>query len=77
MKRYNIDVERIHDKELDEIRCELDIEEMSFGKYIDADSLIEDIKDTWFYKNCKTQRKRGAKICDSCPFRELIESFAL
>ena len=29
---------------------------------------------TWFYKNCKTQRRRGAKICNSCPFRVLIEA---
>ena len=28
---------------------------------------------TWFYKNCKTQRRRGAKICQVCPFREGIE----
>jgi len=30
-------------------------------------------KSSWFYKNCKSQRKRGAKICQSCPFREGIE----
>ena len=29
---------------------------------------------TWFYKNCKTQRKRKAKICQVCPFREYIEN---
>ena len=28
---------------------------------------------SWFYKNCKSQRKRGAKICQSCPFRKMIE----
>jgi len=28
----------------------------------------------WFYKNCKTQRRKGAKICNSCPFRTLIEA---
>lgn len=26
-----------------------------------------------FYKNCKCQRKRGAKICLECPFRKYIE----
>ncbi len=30
-------------------------------------------KSTWFYENCKSQRKRKAKICDSCPFRIGIE----
>ena len=29
--------------------------------------------DSWFYKNCKKQRKREAKICQECPFRKLIE----
>lgn len=26
-----------------------------------------------FYKNCRQQRHRAAKICDSCPFRTYIE----
>lgn len=26
-----------------------------------------------FYKNCKSQRKRGAQICGDCPFRKYIE----
>jgi hypothetical protein len=26
-----------------------------------------------FYKNCKQQRKHGAKICQDCPFRDSIE----
>lgn len=30
-------------------------------------------KKSWFYRNCRIQRKRKAKICDSCPFRESIE----
>ena len=30
---------------------------------------------SWWYKNCVRQRKRKAKICDSCPFREDIEFF--
>ena len=43
------------------------------------DTLVEGLKckidhSTWFYKNCKTQRRRGAKICNSCPFRVLIEA---
>jgi hypothetical protein len=28
---------------------------------------------SWFYKNCKRQRRRNAKICQECPFREGIE----
>jgi hypothetical protein len=30
-------------------------------------------KTTWFYKNCKRQRKTNAKICQVCPFRTGIE----
>jgi DNA modification methylase len=26
-----------------------------------------------WYKNCRSVRKRGGKICESCPFREMIE----
>jgi len=26
-----------------------------------------------WYKNCRNVRKRGGKICSSCPFRFLIE----
>jgi len=29
---------------------------------------------SWFYKNCKSQRRREAKICQCCPFRESIEA---
>jgi len=28
---------------------------------------------SWFYKNCKRQRKNKAKICQVCPFRPYIE----
>jgi len=28
---------------------------------------------TWFYKNCKRQRRNAAKICQVCPFRAGIE----
>jgi len=28
---------------------------------------------SWFYKNCKKQRKVRAKICQVCPFRSYIE----
>lgn len=28
---------------------------------------------SWFYKNCKRQRKNLAKICQVCPFRKEIE----
>lgn len=30
-------------------------------------------KSSWFYKNCKRQRKSEAKICQCCPFRSGIE----
>jgi len=28
---------------------------------------------SWFYRNCKKQRKNKAKICQECPFRKGIE----
>lgn len=28
---------------------------------------------SWFYKNCRRQRRVGAKSCQCCPFREGIE----
>lgn len=28
---------------------------------------------SWFYKNCKKQRKNNAKICKVCPFKVEIE----
>ena len=28
---------------------------------------------SWFYKNCKRQRKNKAKICQVCPFRDIVE----
>jgi hypothetical protein len=31
-------------------------------------------KKSVFYKNCKRNRKVGAKICQVCPFRKGIES---
>ena len=37
---------------------------------------MKDIKidmSSWWYKNCKKQRINKAKICDSCPFRKIIE----
>ena len=37
--------------------------------------LYKDGKQTWFYVNCKRQRKLGAKICQVCPFRSEIENF--
>jgi ribosomal protein S27AE len=30
-------------------------------------------KESWFYKNCKIQRSKKAKICQECPFRQGIE----
>ena len=29
---------------------------------------------SWWYKNCKRQRKVGAKICQECPFRGYIDN---
>ena len=29
---------------------------------------------SWFYRNCRTQRRKGAKICGECPFRAGIEA---
>jgi len=29
---------------------------------------------SWFYRNCKVQRRRRSKCCDSCPFRTGIEA---
>ena len=37
--------------------------------------LMEPDKTSWFYKNCKRQRKNEAKICQVCPFRQFIEDF--
>ena len=37
-----------------------------------ANDVIID-KNSWWYKNCKTQRARKAKICSECPFRFIIE----
>ncbi len=28
---------------------------------------------SWFYQNCKRNRRVGAKCCDVCPFKEGIE----
>ena len=28
-----------------------------------------------WYKNCKSVRKRGGKICSVCPFRRLIKLY--
>lgn len=56
----------------------------SAGTYYHYEDIIELIKQltnmrldksSRFYKNCKTQRKRGAKICNTCPFKYKIESF--
>ena len=34
---------------------------------------IKLLKQSVFYKNCKRNRSRNAKICQDCPFREYIE----
>jgi hypothetical protein len=28
---------------------------------------------SWWYKNCKVQRKRKALICNTCPFKKAIQ----
>jgi hypothetical protein len=33
------------------------------------------LEGTWFYENCKTQRRKKSKCCNSCPFREIIEKY--
>lgn len=39
------------------------------------ESLIKPLdKHSWFYKNCKRQRKVGAEICQECPFRAWLEA---
>jgi len=32
-----------------------------------------DLKGTAFWRNCKSARRRGCKICDDCPLRREIE----
>jgi hypothetical protein len=31
-------------------------------------------KNSHFYRNCVRQRKRSAKICESCPFKKYIQT---
>ena len=38
-------------------------------------ALYQDGEQTWFYRNCRQNRKSGAKICGECPFRAGIEDF--
>lgn len=47
-----------------------------FARVEQAENALRECIDTgaWFYKNCKIQRRKGAKICNSCPFRTLIEA---
>jgi hypothetical protein len=42
---------------------------------VDIDEILLKMNGTAFYKNCKSQRKKNAKICQDCPFREAIEEF--
>jgi len=30
-------------------------------------------KNSWFYKNCKSNRLNESKCCNECPFRKEIE----
>ena len=40
---------------------------------VKANFVLSDFEGTGFYTNCKRQRKGGATICRSCPFRWIIE----
>lgn len=45
---------------------------------IDMIKLLKEFKKgTKFYKNCRTNRKRNAKICQDCPFRHIIKSMEI
>ena len=35
--------------------------------------LTKKVLKSWWYKNCKIQRKRKAKICKTCPFKKQIK----
>ena len=37
--------------------------------------LIASNKHKTFYKNCIQNRKKNAKVCQDCPFREMIEYY--
>ena len=56
-------------KELEEIR------KRQLTKLFEQEKLIGAMnhKNIW-YKNCKNLRKRHGKICQVCPFREMIEN---
>jgi hypothetical protein len=55
------------------------------GRLFDSHGMVMDLRErleaaekaidtsTWFYKNCKRQRRNAAKICQVCPFRAGIE----
>ncbi len=38
---------------------------------VDADDFLQ----SYFYKNCKHNRKAGCKCCGECPFKLGIEQF--
>lgn len=47
---------------------------MRTKEYTETFTLFPKIdKRSVFYKNCKSNRKREAKICQVCPFRKGIE----
>lgn len=50
---------------------------MQYKHLIMKEKLYKNGKQTWFYTNCKRQRKAGAMICQVCPFRRDIEKFEL
>lgn len=39
----------------------------------DLERVVAAPKQSRWYKNCISVRRRGGKICEECPFRSLIE----
>lgn len=48
------------------------IENQALDQILELEKTKINKKSRW-YKNCKRQRKCGAKICNSCPFKKEIE----
>jgi hypothetical protein len=44
------------------------------GEYMSKE-MIAINKHKTFYKNCIQNRKKNAKVCQDCPFREMIEYY--
>lgn len=55
------------------IRLEERLGQLERGKDSEATQIPQVDFTSWFYRNCKRQRKNEAKICQVCPFRVHIE----